>query len=395
VTVGGQTVAVTAVGFQAPRVLRAPQHLRPEDRQRALPAARAARRRRPGGHGHEPGRDDLAGPPTIFTLTADPLRYSPAIHVNQEGYVPSFPKKAMVGYYLGDMGEMPVTATGFSIIDVNTNAVVFQGSLTLRQDVGYETTPLPYQQVYVADFSSFTTPGEYQLQVAGMGASLPFLINDGIAMAWVRTYALGMYEQRSGTAVGLPYTRFAHAADHTAPASVPARTQPRVRLHLVLHQRATRAGHPDSPNAVPADGPALTSNENSLYPFVNTGTVDVSGGHWDAGDYSKYTENSAQLIHELIFAWTTSPGSRPWTTSASRERRRHSRRPPGGQVGGRLPGQDAGRRRRLLLPGLPDRRGVRERPAPERRGAGRLAQEHLGHRRRGRRPWPRRDPRRP
>src|SRR5690242_8082093 len=30
--------------------------------------------------------------------------------------------------------------------------------------------------------------------------------------------------------------------------------------------------------------------------------VDVSGGHHDAGDYSKYTMNSASLIHTLIFA---------------------------------------------------------------------------------------------
>src|SRR5947208_16288486 len=33
-----------------------------------------------------------------FVATMDPLRLSPAIHVNQVGYGPSFPKKAMVGY---------------------------------------------------------------------------------------------------------------------------------------------------------------------------------------------------------------------------------------------------------------------------------------------------------
>src|ERR1017187_61136 len=47
--------------LQAPRVLRAAQDLRPENRQRALPAARGARRRRPGRRGHEPGRADLGG----------------------------------------------------------------------------------------------------------------------------------------------------------------------------------------------------------------------------------------------------------------------------------------------------------------------------------------------
>ena len=247
---------------------------------------------------------------TTFALTANPLRYSPAIHVNQEGYVPSLPKKAMVGYYLGDMGEMPVPATSFNIIDVNTNAVVFQGALAQRPDVGYQTNPLPYQQVFVADFSSFTTPGEYQVQIQGLGTSLPFLINDGIAMAWARTYALGMYGQRSGTAVGLPYSRFAHSADHTAPASVPFPDTSAAFAFTwsCIKGYTSQATQSSPPMQSPQSAPALSSNATSLYPFVNTGTVDVSGGHWDAGDYSKYTENSAQLVHELIFAVDNIPG---------------------------------------------------------------------------------------
>ena len=35
-----------------------------------------------------------------FQASADPFRFSPAIHVNQEGYGASFTKKAMIGYYL-------------------------------------------------------------------------------------------------------------------------------------------------------------------------------------------------------------------------------------------------------------------------------------------------------
>jgi hypothetical protein len=246
-----------------------------------------------------------------FSATSSPVRYSPAIHVNQEGYVPSFPKKAMVGYYLGDMGEMQVTATSFSVIDVNTNAMVYQSALTLRQDLGYDTNPLPYQMVYVADFSGLTTPGEYQVQVEGMGTSLPFVINDGIAMGWVRTYALGLYEQRSGApGIGLPWTRFAHAADHTAPASVPVPdTSPAFAFTWTCIKSYTTQLTPSGPPLqFPQTAKALTSNETSLYPYVNTGTVDVSGGHWDAGDYSKYTENSAQLIHELIFTVDNIPG---------------------------------------------------------------------------------------
>jgi hypothetical protein len=130
---------------------------------------------------------------------------------------------------------------------VNTNAVVFQGALTLRQDVGYETSPLPYQQVYVADFSSFTTPGEYQIQVEGMGASLPFLINDGIAMAWARTYALGMYEQRSGGRGPPVHALRPRRGPHRAGLGAgPGHELRAVRLHLELHQ-GLPPGHREQP----------------------------------------------------------------------------------------------------------------------------------------------------
>src|ERR1043166_8523448 len=55
--------------------------------------------------------------------------------------------------------------------------------------------------------------------------------------------------------------------------------------------------------------PQLKDVNSSLYPFVRQGKVDVSGGHHDAGDYSKYTINSAQLIHTLVFAADNFPGA--------------------------------------------------------------------------------------
>ena len=57
-------------------------------------------------------------------------------------------------------------------------------------------------------------------------ASTQFLIDEGIAMGFTRTYALGLYHQRSGTSNDLPFTRFVHAADHTAPAQIPVQSDP-------------------------------------------------------------------------------------------------------------------------------------------------------------------------
>ena len=239
---------------------------------------------------------------THFTATADPLRRSPAIHVNEVGYLPAQPKTAMVGFYLGNLGEMNVPDLDFNIIDAASGKTEFSGKLTPRPDVGFPF--VCYQKVLQADFSNFKTPGEYRLQVPGLGASFPFFIDDAVAGAFARTYALGIYHQRCGTANAMPFTRFVHGPCHTAPAEVPTMSS---RFDFV---NETLAGYAAPDNKNPDQtAPPLKSVAASLYPFVNKGQVDVSGGHHDAGDYSKYTENSAWFIHYLVFAADNFPGA--------------------------------------------------------------------------------------
>ena len=240
-----------------------------------------------------------------FSAKADPQRYNPAIHVNQEGYVPSFPKKAMVGYYLGSLGEMPIPSNTFWLVNAQSGATVFSGNLTPRLDIGYAYTPTPYQNVREADFSSFTTPGQYFLVVPGMGASLPFRIEEGIAMAFARTYALGLFHQRSGFHVAMPFTRFTHGADHLAPASVPTNaTSPTPFTWNAISNNAIEV-NPDNP---PQTAPMLTNPAAQLYPYINSGPVSVSGGHFEAGNYSRVTWNMAQVVHVLMFAVDALPG---------------------------------------------------------------------------------------
>jgi hypothetical protein len=177
--------------------------------------------------------------------------------------------------------------------------------MTSRPDVGYLYSPTPYQTVYQADFSSFTTPGQYQVVVPGMGASLPFQIMDGIGMDFARTYALGMYEQRSGTNVAMPYTRFTHGVDHVSPASVPTNaSDPYIFTWNTISNYASQinSGNP------PQIAPLMTNPATMLYPFVNQAPVEVSGGHFEAGDYNRVTYNSAQLLHYLMFAVDSLPG---------------------------------------------------------------------------------------
>jgi hypothetical protein len=297
VTANGQPVAVQSVSFKR-RPLYAPlsyRDLRLDNclyLQLASPIAegQSVQVRNPGG--------SIITSSMQFTNVAHALRYSPAIHVNQEGYVPSLPKQAMVGYYLGSAGELTIpTSGGFKIVDAETGAQVFQGTLTARADVGYPTTPLLYQKVYEADFTAFKTPGEYRLVVPGLGASLPFLIDDGIAMGFARTYALGIYHQRCGSSNSLPFTRHEHGACHIAQADIPL---PESSFQFTWTKIAEKsADYASNPRHT---APQLKSEATQLYPIINRGKIDISKGHHDAGDYSKYTINSAGFLHHLMFS---------------------------------------------------------------------------------------------
>jgi hypothetical protein len=235
-----------------------------------------------------------------FVATLDALRSSPAIHVNQTGYLPAYPKKAKVGYFLGSLGELNAPAERvFSLRDVRTGAEVYAGRLGHRLDKGFDYSP--YQKVLEADFSDFKVPGEYQLLVPGLGASWRFFIDEGVAAAFARTYALGLYHQRCGTSNALPFTRFVHRSCHVAPAKVPTAQM----TNMVAFLAADSANYTNNPRHT---APPLRDFEASLYPFVKRGKVDVSGGHHDAGDYSRYTINSAAFIHALVFAVDSLPG---------------------------------------------------------------------------------------
>jgi hypothetical protein len=238
---------------------------------------------------------------TKFISKADPLRWSPVIHVNQEGYLPGFEKKAMAGYYLGSLGEMKISEPGFNLLEADSGKLVFSGKLVPRRDIGYEYDVPQYSQVLEADFSEFKQAGKYRIQIPGLGVSFPFRIDDGTAADFARTFALGLYHQRCGCANSLPFTRFTHGPCHTGPAEVPTMSFQTVNEVL--------AGESSDFKSNPRHtAPQLKDVDASLYPFVNKNKIDVSGGHHDAGDYSKYTINSAQLIHTLVFAADCFPG---------------------------------------------------------------------------------------
>jgi len=247
--------------------------------------------------------ETLLLPNARFVARADRLRLSPVLHVNQVGYMPEYEKKAMIGSYLGSLGELDLgSLSEFQLLDSRTGKTVYTGRLKPRLDRGWELPTLPYQHVLEADFTAYRVPGEYRLWAAGLGVSLPFRIDAGVTAAFARTYALGLYHQRCGAANALPFTRFVHAPCHIAPADVPTMENKSVQRQL----SGESGNYKSNPRHT---APQLKDVNSSLYPFVRQGKTDVAGGHHDAGDYSKYTLNSAQLIHTLLFSADVFPGA--------------------------------------------------------------------------------------
>jgi hypothetical protein len=132
---------------------------------------------------------------------------------------------------------------------------------------------------------------------------MSFHIDDGVMMAFTRAYELGLYHQRCGTNNALPWTRFTHDPCHTDAADVPLPQSSYPFTWTTISNYTLDYTNNPRHTAPPISGPA-----SQRYPFVRTGKIDVSGGHHDAGDYSKYLINSTLLVHYLMFAVDSLPG---------------------------------------------------------------------------------------
>lgn len=228
--------------------------------------------------------DEVAQP---VTFTFDPMEtISPAVHVNQNGYGTGDPLK--VGYLsgmlpgIGDESYEP--GTTFRVIDVSNDSVVTEGQIVARpRGDEYGLGDLTGVDVFEADFSTVGQPGRYRLCVDGVGCSETFAISDRVWLDLTVAVARAMYHQRSGVALGPPYTAIARP----------------------------RPYHPDDGMVVRQSDFRLmdsftTPLENLFGELVDARTeVEVPeawGGHFDAGDWDRriqhlyYVRSVAELV---------------------------------------------------------------------------------------------------
>lgn len=179
------------------------------------------------------------------------------IRLNQVGFYPDAPKKAVV---------VNSEATEFFVVSKDLKDTVYRGKL--ENGGKWE---LSEEQVKRADFSKVSKPGTYVLVVQGLGNSYPFDIAPQIHYAPGRASVRGFYYQRVSTDLPEKYAG----------------------------KWARKAGHPDTAVIVhnSAAGPKRKAGDKISSPL----------GWYDAGDYNKYIVNSGITTATLLSLYEDYP----------------------------------------------------------------------------------------
>ena len=179
------------------------------------------------------------------------------IRLNQIGFYPGAPKVAVIA---------DVNASDFIIKSVPSGEVVFKSKVSQphKSEFTSKTTS-------IADFSSVTKPGTYELSLPGTGNSYTFEIKPKIFNNLTRALIKGFYFQRM---------------------SIPL-------LPEYAGKWSRAEGHPD--NKVLIHPAAASSNRPA-------GTIiSCPKGWYDAGDYNKYVVNSGITMGTLLSLYEDFP----------------------------------------------------------------------------------------
>lgn len=199
---------------------------------------------------------------TVFYACKEPLpeyktTSADAIRVNQIGYYPEAPKKAII--------TDSVQTTTFYLVDQQTQKVVFEDILSEQH-----IWNLAGETVRIADFSMFKTPGNYSLYIKDLGYSYPFEIKKEVLSDVFTASVKALYYQRASTSLEKQY----------------AGTWNR------------NAGHPDT---------LVTFHPSS----GSIGTLSSPGGWYDAGDFGKYVINGAYPLGQMMTLYEQYPSVLP------------------------------------------------------------------------------------
>lgn len=186
----------------------------------------------------------------IFSFTL--FSWAQEIKLNQVGFYPNAPKKAVVR----DAGT-----DNFEIISVSGDTTTLSGELLSANEWPYSG-----ETVRIADFSQLNTPGSYFVRINGVD-SYDFNILPNVHEEVMKASAKAFYFNRASTAL-----EEAHAGEY-----------------------ARAAGHPDDVVEVHSSAASEARPEGTI--------ISSPKGWYDAGDYNKYIVNSGISTYTLLAAY--------------------------------------------------------------------------------------------
>ncbi len=232
-----------------------------------------------------------------FTFDSRKAR-SEGVHVNTIGYAPVAPAKfAYLYYWTGDHGGLDyrsVAGKKFWLVDQATGKSEFEGKVAFRKaadnpETGQasDTPKANFQDtdIYECEFSAFAKPGKYVVAVEGVGCSWPFLVDANVYREPYFTTARGLYHQRSGIALKMPYTSYERPAPH--------------------HPGVTPGFHLQYSSLRYLDYGSESGTEAQIRPTLK-GPLDAWGWYQDAGDWDSYSTH-LRVAQELMLAYELNP----------------------------------------------------------------------------------------
>jgi endoglucanase len=194
---------------------------------------------------------------SAFAQTNAEMHGSENIRINQIGFYPEGPKKAIV---------VDSSAVEFSVLTAEDGKEVFSGKLGEAKKWSHSN-----EVVMQADFSSFRKPGSYILKINGVGESYTFEIAEKVHAEPAKASIKAFYFQRASTDLPKEYAG----------------------------KWAREAGHPDSEVKV--------HNSAATQKRPTGSTICSPGGWYDAGDYGKYIVNSGITMGTLFSLYEDFP----------------------------------------------------------------------------------------
>ncbi len=248
-------------------------------------------------------------PPFRSTFSAN--SWSPAIKVNQVGYMPNASKKyAYVGFWLGDRGKLDIRqwlGQPFYLINRQTKCVDYTGVISPRFPLGDPfndmciqssglMAPITGEDVAQLDFSSFSGSGTYMIVIPGIGQSWDFRISQDVVNEAFYIHARGLYHQRCGIAKKKPFSNWTLGD---------------------IHKTYQGGFDPDDRHYKSQDGPYGFRNDEGSARTVDHFKViretatkrilpHVSGGWHDAADFDRRPYHFS-VVQDLLAAYLLYP----------------------------------------------------------------------------------------